>query len=84
MGLDAENGRTKYGNRISFMSKKLSRRPDATLCLQKDDVLRQAYYKYVREDVHNPESYRVLKVLYERHIEGKHVPFNVMSSPRRT
>ena len=42
---------------------------------QKDDVLRQAYYKYAREDGHHPESYRVLKVLYERHIEGKHVPF---------
>ena len=49
--------------------------PDATLCLEKDDVLRQAYYKYAREDGHHPESYRVLKVLYERHIEGKHVPF---------
>ena len=23
----------------------------------------------------SPESFRVLKVLYERHIEGKHVPF---------
>ena len=23
---------------------------DATLCLEKDDVLRQAYYKYARED----------------------------------
>ena len=49
--------------------------PDATLCLQKDDVLRQAYYKYAREDEHHPESYRVLKVLYERHIEGKPIPF---------
>ena len=51
--------------------------PDATLCLQKDDVLRQAYYKYVyaREDGHHPESYQVLKVLYERHIEGKQIPF---------
>ena len=49
--------------------------PDATLCLEKDDVLRQAYYKYAREDRHHTESYRVLKVLYERHIEGKHVPF---------
>ena len=49
--------------------------PDATLFLEKDGVLRQAYYKYAREDGHHPESYRVLKVLYERHIEGKHVPF---------
>ncbi|CAH3182239.1 unnamed protein product [Porites lobata] len=39
---------------------------------EKDDVLSQAYYKYAREDGHHPESYRVLKVLYERHIEGKH------------
>ena len=38
-------------------------------------MLRQAYYKYVREDGHHLEIYRVLKVLYERHIEGKHVPF---------
>ena len=44
--------------------------PDATLCLEKDDVLRQAYYKYAREDGHHPESYRVLKVLYERHIRA--------------
>ena len=49
--------------------------PDATLCLEKDDVLRQAYYKYAREDGHHSESYWVLKVLYERHTEGKHVPF---------
>ena len=55
--------------------------PDATLCIEKDDVQRQAYYKYAREDGHHPESYRVLKVLYERHIEGKHYLFNVMSSP---
>ena len=39
------------------------------------DVLRQAYYKYARKDGHHPESYRVFKTLYERHIEGKHVPF---------
>ena len=55
--------------------------PDATLCLEKDDVRSQASYKYAREDGHHPESYRVLKVLYERHIEGKHYLFNVMSSP---
>ena len=30
---------------------------------------------YAREGRHHPESYRVLKALYERHIEGKHVPF---------
>ena len=49
--------------------------PDPTLCIEKDDVMHQAYYKYAREDGHHPESYRVLKTLYERHIEGKHVPF---------
>ena len=49
--------------------------PDATLCLEKDDVLRQAYYKYAREDGHHPENYRVLKDLYERHTESKQVPF---------
>ena len=42
--------------------------PDATLRVERDDVLRQAYYKYAREDGHHPESYRrVLKALYERH-----------------
>ena len=49
--------------------------PDATRCLEKDDVLCHAYYKHAREDEHYPESYRVLNALYERHIEGKHVPF---------
>jgi len=49
--------------------------PDATLCLEKDDVLRHAHYKYAREDGHHPESYQVWKVLYERHIGGKHLPF---------
>ena len=49
--------------------------PDTTLCLEKDDVLRQAHYKCAREDGHHPESYRVLKALYERHNEGKRVPF---------
>jgi len=39
--------------------------PDVTLCLEKDDVLRQAYYKHATEDGHHPENYRVLKVLYE-------------------
>ena len=34
-------------------------------------MLRQTYYKYPREDGHHPESYRVMKVLYE----GQHVPF---------
>ena len=28
---------------------------DATLCLEKDDVLRQAYYKYAREDGLTPK-----------------------------
>ena len=37
---------------------------------QKDDVLRQAYYKYAREDGHHPESYWVLKVLHERQIRA--------------
>ena len=49
--------------------------PDPTLCLEKDNLLRQAYFKYASDDGHHPESLRVLKVLSERHIEGKHVPF---------
>ena len=51
--------------------------PHPTLSLEKDDVLRQPYYNYAREDRHHPGSYRVLKALYERHIEGKHVPFQL-------
>ena len=53
--------------------RRLSRQPRCYT--EKDDVLRQAYYKHAREDEHHLESYRVLKVLYERYIEGKHVPF---------
>ena len=49
--------------------------PDPTFCREKDHVLRQAYYKYAREEGHHPEIYRVLKAFNERHIEGKHVPF---------
>ena len=49
--------------------------PDPTLCLEKDFFLRQAYFKYASDDGHHPESFRVLKVLYERHIKGKHVLF---------
>ena len=30
--------------------------PDATFRLEKDDVLRQAYYKCASEDGHHPES----------------------------
>ena len=79
MGFDTENGYMKYGNRASFMSEKLKKTLETTQMLyfvqKKDDVLRQAYYKYVREDGHHLEIYRVLKVLYKRHIEGKHVPF---------
>ena len=41
---------------------------DPTLSLEKNDVLGQAYYKYAREDGQHPESYRVLKALYKRHI----------------
>ena len=49
--------------------------PDPTLCVEKDDLLRQAYFKYASDDAHHPESFRVLKVLYERHIKSKQVPF---------
>ena len=48
MGLDIEHGSTKYGNRTLETDSRDD--PDATLCLEKDDVLRQAYYKYARED----------------------------------
>ena len=55
--------------------RRLSRQPRCYTLFRENDVLRQAYHKYAREDGHHPESYRVLKVLYEKHIEGKHVPF---------
>ena len=41
---------------------------DPTLSLEKNDVLGQVYYKYAREDRQHPESYRVWKALYKRHI----------------
>ena len=50
--------------------------PDPTLSLEIDDLLGQAYYKYARDDEHHPESWQVLKALFERHIKGKHVPFH--------
>ena len=50
--------------------------PDPTLSLEIDDLLGQAYYKYARDDEHHPESWQVLKALFERNIEGKHVPFH--------
>ena len=58
--------------------------PDLTPSLEKKDVLRQAYHKYAREDGHHPESYGLLKTLYERHIEGKHVPFQSYVIPPKT
>ena len=49
---------------------------DPTLSLEKNDLLGQAYYNYARDGSHFPESYRVLKALYEWHIEGKNVRFH--------
>ena len=52
---------------------------------QKRFALGQAYYKYARDCGHLPVSYRVLKALYKRHIEGKNVPFHrYIITPRRT
>ena len=62
---------------VQTMKEDSSDDPHPTLSLEKDDVLRQPYYNYAREDRHHPGSYRVLKTLYERHIEGKHVPFQL-------
>ena len=75
MCLDTGSGCTKYGNRTRCMSKKRRLSRSSRPSLEKKDVLRQAYYKYAKEDGHHPESYRVFKTLYERHIEGKHVTF---------
>ena len=46
---------------------------DHTPSQAKNDLLGQAYYKYARDCGHFPESYRVLKILYERHSEDKHI-----------
>ena len=62
---------------VQKMKEDSSDDPHPTLSLEKEDVLRQPYYNYAREDGHHPGSYRVLKALYERHIEGKHVPFQL-------
>ena len=70
---------------VQKMKEDSSDDPDPTLSLEKDDMLRQPYYNYAREDGHHPESYRVLKALYERHIEDKHVLFQryVITSEER-
>ena len=57
---------------VQKMKEDSSDDPHPTLSLEKDDVLRQPYYNYAREDRHHPGSYRVLKALYL---------FNFMSSP---
>ena len=54
-----------------YVQKKEKESPDdldPTLSLEKNDVLGQAYYKYARGDEQHPESYRLLKALYKRHI----------------
>ena len=60
---------------LQRMKEDFPEHPDLTLSLEKTDLLGQAYYKYARDCGHFPISYRVLKALYERHIEGKNVPF---------
>ena len=42
---------------VQKMKKDSRDEPDATLCLEKDDLLRQAYYKYATEEGHLSESY---------------------------
>ena len=42
---------------VQKMKKDSRDEPDATLCLEKDDFLRQAYYKYATEEGHLSESY---------------------------
>ena len=73
MSFDTQNGCTKYGNLgtrfyVQKMKKESPDDLDPTLSLEKNDVLGQVYYKYAREDRQHPESYRVLKALYKRHI----------------
>ena len=85
MGLGTENGYMKYGNCTSSMSKKWKKTRETTQMVhfvEKDDVLRQAYYKYAREDGHHPENYRVLKVLYEI-FEGREATTGNASAVRR-
>ena len=47
---------------------------DPLIRLDGEFVLLRAYYKYAKEEGHHPESRRVLKDLYERHVQGKSVP----------
>ena len=47
---------------------------DPLIRLDREYVLLRAYYKYAKEEGHHPESRRVLKDLYERHVQGKSVP----------
>ena len=54
--------------------------PDATLSTERRCAA-SGVLQVHREDGHHPESYQVLKVIYERHIEGNTYLFNVMSSP---
>ena len=85
MGFDTENGCMKYRKCQVLYPKnerRLSRRTRCyTLCLEKDYVLREAYYKYVREDGHYPESYRCWRFCMKDTLKANTYLFNVMSSP---
>lgn len=49
---------------------------DPLLRLEREYMLLRVYYKYAKEEGHHPESHRVLKDLYERHVQDKPVPCN--------
>ena len=55
--------------------RKLSRRPRCYTLSTERRCAASGVLQVHREDGHHPESYQVLKVIYERHIEGKHIPF---------
>ena len=62
-----------YKRRVQYMEEYPQ---DPLLRLEREYMLLRAYYKYAKEEGHHPESQRVLKDLYERHVQDKPVPFN--------
>ena len=57
--------------------RRLSRRPRCYTLSRERGRAASGVLQVRKEGRASTESYRVLKVLYERHIEGKHVPFQL-------
>ena len=61
----------------SYTRDGLSRRPRCYTLSRERRRAASGVLQVRKEGRASTESYRVLKVLYERHIEGKHVPFQL-------